>query len=243
MFTMHFNNNPRRISSSERRTDGASLAIPIMINDRRQGVVVCYDNDPLTFKESTKHKLINLVRIASLSIQSSVKKSDTATELFTQNFGAYMTELWELSLNLELERISKGSKESTWVGFIAPEDVSGLRTKYRLEDLQKIQADFVSALNPSDYGIPGYMGYNSDYVYTFVIQSDDEEAVTNWIEKVKAKMEYGLKLSIGGSIRAEFKAGYTKLTADTASTYQAVDRAKKALNNVMNDSEAEVVEV
>jgi len=243
VFTMHFNNNPRRISSSERRTDGASLAIPIMVNDRRQGVVVCYDNDPLTFKESTKHKLINLVRIASLSIQTSVKKSDAASELFTQNFGAYMTELWELSLNLELERIKKGSSESTWVGFISPGDVSGLRTKYRLEDLQKIQADFISALNPSEYGIPGYMGYNSDYVYTFVIQSDNEDAVTGWIDKVKTKMEYGLKLSIGGSIRAEFKAGYTKLTADTGSTYQAVDRAKKALNNVMNDSEAEVVEV
>jgi len=187
--------------------------------------------------------LINLVRIASLSIQTSVKKSDAASELFTHNFGAYMTELWELSLNLELERINKGSSESTWVGFISPEDVSGLRTKYRLEDLQKIQADFISALNPSEYGIPGYMGYNSDYVYTFVIQSDNEDAVTSWIDKVKTKMEYGLKLSIGGSIRAEFKAGYTKLTADTESTYQAVDRAKKALNNVMNDSEAEVVEV
>jgi hypothetical protein len=86
------------------------------------------------------------------------------------------------------------------------------------------------------------MGYNSDYVYTFVIQNDDENAVTAWIEKVKAKMEYGLNLSIGGSIRIEFKAGYTKLTADTVNTYQAVDRAKKALNKVMNDSEAEVVE-
>ncbi|MDZ7805690.1 MAG: GAF domain-containing protein [Gracilimonas sp.] len=242
VFTMHFNNNPRRISSSETRTDGASLAIPVMINDRRQGVVICYDNDPLTFKESTKHKLINLVRIASLSIQTSVKKSDIAEELFTQNFGAYMPELWELSLNHELDRIKKGSMDNTWVGFISPDDVSGLRTKYRLEDLQKIQTDFVSALNPSSYGIPGYMGYNSDYVYTFVIQSDDEDAVAAWVDKVKAKMEYGLDLSIGGSIRAEFKAGYTKLTADTVNTYQAVDRAKKALNKVMNDSESEVVE-
>jgi hypothetical protein len=242
VFTMHFNNNPRRISSSEKRTDGASLAIPIMINDRRQGVVVCYDNDPLTFKESTKHKLTNLVRIASLSIQSSVRKSDSVDELFTQNFGAYMPELWELSLTHELERLKRGGSDNTWIGFIAPEDVSALRTKYRLEDLQKIQADFVSALNPSKYGIPGFMGYNSDYVYLFVIQSDDEEAVSNWIDKVRSEMEYGLDLSIGGSIRAEFKAGFTKLTDDTVNTFQAVDRAKKALNNVMNDSETEVAE-
>ncbi len=242
VFTMHFNNNPRRISSSEKRTDGASLAIPIMINDRRQGVIVCYDNDPLTFKESTKHKLNNLVRIASLSIQSSVKKSDAADELFTQNFGAYMPELWELSLTHELERLKRGGTDNTWIGFIAPDDVSALRTKYRLEDLQRIQSDFVSALNPSKFGIPGFMGYNSDYVYLFVIQSDDEEAVSNWVEKVKSKMEYGLKLSIGGSIRAEFKAGYTKLTDDTVNNYQAVDRAKKALNNVMNDNESKVAE-
>lgn len=242
VFTMHFNNNPRRITSAERRTEGASFAIPVMIHDRRQGVVVCYDNDPLTFKESTKHKLSNLVRIASLSIQSSVKKSGMIQELLTQNFGAFMPELWEVSLENELTKLKKGTGTTTWFGLVAPDDVSGLRTKYRLEDLQNIQTDFVTALNPSRYGIPGFIGYNSDYVYSFLIQSDDEEAVSFWVEKMKSKLESGMDLSIGGTIRAEFKVGYTRISDQSVNAYQVKEKAKKALSKVMNDDEAELVE-
>ncbi|MEX2605587.1 MAG: GAF domain-containing protein [Gracilimonas sp.] len=243
VFTMHFNNNPRRIASTEKRTEGASYAIPIMIHDRRQGVVICYDNDPLTFKESTKHKLSNLVRIAALSIQSSVKKSGMVQELMTQNFGAFMPELWEIALNNELAKMKKGEGSVSWFGLIAPDDVSGLRTKYRLEDLQNIQTDFVTALNPSRYGVPGYIGYNSDYVYAFLIQSDDVEAVSFWMEKMKSKLESGLKLSNGGMIRVQFKVGYTRLTDQSSNSYQVMEKAKKALSKVMNDKEAELVEV
>ncbi|MBD3615164.1 MAG: GAF domain-containing protein [Gracilimonas sp.] len=242
VFTMHFNNNPRRITSAERRTEGASFAIPILIHDRRQGVVVCYDNDPLTFKESTKHKLSNLARIAALSIQSSVKKSGMVHELLTQNFGAFMPELWEVSLENELAKLKKGTGTATWFGLVAPDDVSGLRTKYRLEDLQSIQTDFVTALNPSRYGIPGFIGYNSDYVYSFLIQSDDEEAVSFWVEKMKSKLESGMDLSIGGTIRAQFKVGYTRISDQSVNAYQVKEKAKKALSKVMNDDEAELVE-
>ncbi|HBX65664.1 MAG: GAF domain-containing protein [Balneola sp.] len=242
VFTMHFNNNPRRITSHEKRTEGATYAIPVMIHDRRQGVVVCYDNDPLTFKESTKHKLSNLVRIAALSIQSSVKKSGMIEELLTQNFGAFMPELWEVALNNELFKAKSGNQEKTWLVLIAPDDVSGLRTKYRLEDLQKIQTDFVTVLNPTRYGVPGYVGYNSDYVYAVLIQSDDEEAVVFWMEKMKSKLEAGMNLSIGGTLRAQFKAGYTQLNDENGNAYQVIEKAKKALSKVMNDNEAELVE-
>ncbi|MBO6587099.1 MAG: GAF domain-containing protein [Gracilimonas sp.] len=242
IFTMHFNNNPRRITSAEKRTEGATFAIPVMIHDRRQGVVVCYDNDPLTFKESTKHKLSNMVRIAALSVQSSVKKSGIVQEILTQNFGAFTPELWEIALNNELAKLKKGSPENTWLGLVAPDDVSALRTKFRLEDLQKIQTDFVTNLNPSKYGIPGFVGYNSDYVYAVLIQSDDEEAVSFWMEKMKSKLEAGLNLSIGGTMRPQFKVGYTKLTDQSVNAYQVMEKAKKALAKVMNDKEAELVE-
>lgn len=242
LFTMHFNNNPRRISSSEKQTEGASYAIPLMIHDRRQGVVVCYDNDPLTFKESTKHKLANLVRIAALSIQSSVKKSGVTDELLTQSFGAYMPELWEMSLNTELNKLKNGGAGHTWFGFVAPDDVSGLRTKYRLEDLQHIQTDFVKVLNPTKYGIPGFIGYNSDYVYAFLIQSKDAEAMEFWREKLKSKLESGINLSIGGLLRMQFKIGFTQLTGSSSNAYQVMEKAKKALSQVIKDESAEAVE-
>jgi hypothetical protein len=243
IFTMHFNNNPRRITSAEKRTEGATFAIPIMVHDRRQGVVICYDNDPLTFKESTKHKLANLVRIAALSIQSSVKKSGMIEELLTQNFGAFMPELWEAALDNELTKLKKGTGTTTWLGLITPDDVSALRTKYRLEDLQSIQADFVTALNPSRYGIPGYIGYNSDYVYACLIQSEDEEAVAFWMEKMESKLESGLNLSIGGTMRTGFQLGYTKVTEESPNAYQVKEKAKKALSKVMNNEDANLAEV
>ncbi|MEX0721962.1 MAG: GAF domain-containing protein [Balneolaceae bacterium] len=241
IFSMHFNNNPRRISSLEKRTEGATFAIPIMIHDRRQGVVVCYDNDPLAFKESTKHKLSNLVRIASLSIQSAFKKTGMVQDLMTQNFGAFLPELWEAALNNELAKLRNGSETGTWLGLATPNDLSAMRTKYRLEELQGIQTDFVTVLNPSRYGIPGYIGYNSDYVYAFIIQSDDENAVAGWMEKVKADLSGGLKLSNGGSLKATFKAGYTQVNGQ-ANAYQVMEKAKKALSKVMNDDESELFE-
>ncbi len=242
VFSMHFNNNPKLISSKEKRTEGASYAIPILIHDRRQAVVLTYDSDPLTYKESTKHKLSNLARIASLSIQSVVKKTGMAEELLTQNFGAFMSEVWEKSLENELHKVRKGTDKHTWFGLISPDELSSLRTQFRLEELQKIQQDFVSFLNPSLHGIPGYVGYNSDYVYTFIIQSDNENAVAEWMDKIKGRLENGLRLSFGGTLKVSFKAGFTKLTPDFSNAYQVLTKAKQALSEVVKNEELELYE-
>ena len=147
---------------ARRQTEGASYSIPLMVHDRRQAVVAAYDSDPLSFKESTKHKLANLVRIASLAIQSVVKKSSVIDELLTENYGAIRPNLKKA---LENNRKNKNKNIHTWFGLITPNDLSSLRTKYRLEELQRIQKDFVTFLNPGKHGIPGYIGFNSDYVF------------------------------------------------------------------------------
>ncbi len=242
VFSMHFNNSPRLISSKERRTEGASYAIPILVHDRRQAVVITYDADPLTYKESTKHKLSNLARIASLSIQSVVKKTGMTEELLNQNFGAYMTELWETSLENELHKVRTGKASHTWFGLISPNDLSTLRTRFRLEELQRIQKDFVSFLNPSAHGFPGFIGYNSDYVYGFIIQSDSETAVNDWMESVKSKLAHGLKLSAGETLDVSFKAGFTKLTNKDSNSYQVLTKAKQALSEVVRNEELELFE-
>lgn len=242
VFSMHFNNSPRLISNKERRTEGASFAIPIMVHDRRQAVVVTYDSDALTFKDSTKHKLANLARIASLSIQSVVKKTGMSEELLTQNFGAFMTEVWETTLNNELHKIRSGKAEHTWFGLVSPNELSSLRTRFRLEELQRIQKDFVSFLNPSKHGIPGFIGYNSDYVYAFIIQSNSETAVTDWMTSVKTKLAHGLKLSDGSTLDTSFKAGFTKLSPSDANSYQVLTKAKQALSEVVRNEELEIFE-
>ena len=68
VFSIHFNGNPRRISQREAISNGATYAIPLLINDRRQAVLLAYHNNPLMFKESTKHKISNMVRVAALKL-------------------------------------------------------------------------------------------------------------------------------------------------------------------------------
>ena len=244
VFNMHFNNNPKLISSKEKRTEGASYAIPIMIHDRRQAVVITYDSDPLTYKESTKHKLANLARVAALSIQSVVKRSGMAEELLTQNHGELMTEVWETTLENELHRVrtGKAGTKHTWFGLVSPNELSSIRTQFRLEELQRIQKDFVIFLNPSAHGVPGFIGYNSDYVYAFVIQSESETAVSEWMESLKSKLNGGLKLSNGNTLDVSFKAGFTKLSPEDANSYQILTKAKQALSEVVKNEELELFE-
>lgn len=241
IFSMHFNNNPKRISSGEGVTSGASYAIPIVIHDRRHAVVVVSDEDPLSFKDSTKHKLSNLARIASLTIQATLGKTSMTTDLLTHSFDAYMPELWESAVDIELKRINGSSKTKTWFGLISPDDISALRTKFRLDELQKIQEDFVRFLNPSIYGFPGYIGFNSDYVYSFIIQSDKEEAIEEWIGKFKERLAHGLKLSNGHTIDVNFKIGLTQLNEECANSYQVLTKAKKAHSEAVNDADAVAV--
>lgn len=242
VFNMHFNNNPKLISSSEKKAEGASFSIPILVHDRRQAAIVTYDPDPLTFKESTKHKLSNLARVASLSIQSVAKKTGLSNELFTENFGAVMSEMWEASLENELKKVQSGRGVPTWFGLVSPHDLSTLRTQHRLEELQRIQTDMVNFLNPSRHGIPGFMGFNSDYVYAFIIQSEKENAVELWMDSVRTKLAHGLRLSMGGTLNVAFKAGFTQLTPNDANAYQVLTKAKKALSEVVKNEELELYE-
>jgi hypothetical protein len=80
-------------------------------------------------------------------------------------------------------------------------------------------------------------------VYAFLIQSDDEDAVPIWMEKIKSKLESGISLSIGGTMRTKFKAGFTRISPESGNAYQVVEKAKKALSKVMNDNESTLVEV
>ncbi|MEO1022811.1 MAG: GAF domain-containing protein [Bacteroidota bacterium] len=235
IFSMHFNNSPRRISSQEIHTNGASYAMPVLIHDRRQAVVVAYDNDPLTFKESTQHKLSNLARVAGLSIQSVMKKSGMINDMLTEQFGAFVSEMWEQNIARALYRAQQGDETRTWFGFVSPDDISGLRTKFRLEELQHIQTDFVRFLNPNHHGETGFIGYNSDYVYTFFIQSPREDAVMRWIDSIKTKLAHGFKLSSGSTINASFSAGFTEITADGSTPYMIQDKAKRALSEAVKN--------
>src|SRR5699024_10761485 len=80
-FAIHFNGSPKRISPRELYTEGATLAIPMLFKEQRKGVVLVYDNNPLLFKESVKHKLRNIVRLTALKMQTRLRKKQWEEDL------------------------------------------------------------------------------------------------------------------------------------------------------------------
>ncbi len=241
-FAIHFNNNPKRLSPRELHSEGATLAIPLMMKDRRQGVVLVYDKNPLIFKESTKHKLINLVRVAGLQMLSNNPNLDVDEAIFTNKYEAYLPELWELTVNAELKRIKgSGAGPKNWFGLITLSNLPELRTKLRMDQLDQMQKDLIAAFDPSQFGFNGILGYNSDYVYSFLIQSKDVDAVKKWSRAIKKKFTKSFELSNGIHIDTGIKVGFVRLNNEYSDSYQVVQNAKSALSQAMNSNKNEAV--
>jgi len=236
-FAIHFNNNPKRLSPRELHTKGATLAIPLMINEHRQGVVLAYDENPLIFKESTKHKLINFVRIAGLKIKANDPKLDLESSLLVNEYGGYLPDLVELTIETELHRKKRSlTPYTSWLGLITLSDLPTIRTKLRLDELSQMQKDLVAAFNPSRFGIPGMIGYYSDYVYSFLIQSKDRKAVEHWTTALKKEFSEPFELTIGRQISSGIKVGFTVLDEQIDDFYQAISNAKTALSKAVKSS-------
>lgn len=233
VFNMHFNSNPKLVSAYESRTEGASYVLPLLVHDRRQGAFIAYDKDPLSFKESTKHKLANLARVAALQLQSNTRKSTMDEDIFTEKYEALVTELWEKSVEHELYRLRTEPERHTWMGLVTLEDLSSFRTRFRMEELQRMQRDIVRFLNPYRFQQKGYIGFQSDYVYSFMLQSNKESALEEWVEQTRSKVAHGLKLSSGMNITVSFKFGAVKLNAEYPNAYEVLSLAKQQLAEVV----------
>lgn len=241
-FAIHFNNNPKRLSPRELHSDGATLAIPLMMKDRRQGVVLVYDKNPLIFKESTKHKLINLVRVAGLQMLSNDPNMDVDEPIFANEYGAFLPELWEQMVDSELRRYKNGERKyHSWVGLVTLSNLPELRTKLRLEQLQQMQKDLVSAFNPGQFGFPGILGYHSDYVYSFFVQNKDQEAVQKWARSLKKKFSGSFELTNGMHIETGIKVGFVKMSDEYDDSYQLQSNAKSALSQALKSNKNEAI--
>ena len=229
VFNMHFNSNPKLVSAYESRTEGASYVLPLLVHERRQGAFIAYDKDPLSFKESTKHKLANLARVASLQLQSNTRKSTMEEDIFTEKYQALVTELWEKSVEHELYRLRTDTERHSWMGLVTLENLSSFRTRFRMEELQRMQRDIVCFLNPYRFQQKGYIGFQSDYIYSFIIQSNKETALEEWVEQTRSKVAHGLKLSSGMNITVSFKFGAVKLRAEYLNAYEVLSTAKQQL--------------
>lgn len=238
-FAIHFNQNPKRLTAGEPNTEGATLAIPLMIDDRRHGSVIVYDKNALTFSESVKHKLINLVRVAALAIRTNLDKLPPNEDLLTTTFSSFIPDVWEKAIETSL---SDGShlQKKTWFGLLTIDNLQSLRSKHRLEELKRLQRTLVAALNPTRFGVNGYIGFNSDYVFTFLLQDKENTAPEKWLEGVKKMLENPVQLSDGKQFNVEIIAGYTLVEGEGGGGFHPiVQQAKKGLSEAVRKSDAE----
>lgn len=233
-FAIHFNQNPKRLSMAETGTEGATLAIPLMIDDRRHGTVVASDKNALTFKESVKHKLTNLVRVAGLSIRANLGKMPVDADLLTSEYSSFIPDVWEKAIESAIENNDKDRK--SWFGLITIENLQKLRSKYRLEELQRLQRTLVKALNPSLFGLNGYIGFNSDYVFTFLMQDKSESAPKEWVASINKMLEKPVNLSDGQTMDVDITVGYILLDGSVNDSHSVIKKAKLALSDAVKKS-------
>lgn len=238
MFSIHFNQNPKRISTSEESTEGATLAIPILISDKRCAVVLAYDKNPLIFKESTKHQLKNLVKIASLTIQANRENKEFNQNLLATEYGNFQPDLMNLCIETQMKRLS--DKQKMWYGLIGIENLSELRSRFRLEDLKKLQRLMVKALNPSRLGLNGLIGFHSDYVYSYVLISTDESHHNNWLGTIKNDLRDKLDFGDGRKVEVHVQTGSGKVEESTRGTDNLWKEVKHSLNSAMKNENATI---
>jgi len=239
VFSMHFNQNPKRISTSENETEGATLAIPMLISGRRQSVLLVYDKNPLVFTESVKHQLKNLVRVAALSIRAKMPKKRISDDLFTTEYGNFKSDLWKLSLEKQAERTGKHN-EHVWFGLVGVENLSEIRSQFRLDDLVKLQRIIIKAINPSRLGYNGIIGFNSDYVYSYIFVGMSDEHHKQWLKTNILDLKNKIDLGDGREVTVSINAGSTKLRNDSREVDEIINDAKQSLNVAMN-SEREIL--
>lgn len=237
LFSIHFNQNPKRISSSEIQTNGATLAIPLLIRDKRQAVILVYDKNPLLFKESVKHQLKNLVRVAALEIKSELNGKENSFDLFATENGSLIQEMWMLSLDQYLKRV-RAATDQVWFGMIGIDNLADLRSQYRLEDLKKVQRLMVKALNPSRLGYNGFLGFNSDYVFTYLFVGTAEDDHQSWLEANMQDLKSKLDLGDARRVEVVIKAGFVKINPDKKDSDMILTDAKQALNTAMTNKDA-----
>lgn len=239
-FSPHFNANPKRISVQEPLCKGASLAVPVMHQQRRQMLVLVYNENPLVFTEAAKHKVNNLCRIAGLKIEAMLPGLDVDEDIFATSLGVYKQELFNLCLSSILDNISGNNGVlRTWGGMISIGNIADLRTKYRLEDLTGLQQEVLRLLCPPKYGITGILGEYSDYIYTFLLQSPDETAFDHWCKGVMETFKSPVSFSGGKMEQVEINMGYA-MPDGVRDSGQIMQVAKQAMNSAVKNKEFKV---
>ncbi|MCH8566799.1 MAG: GAF domain-containing protein [Balneolales bacterium] len=236
-FALHFNSNPKRISPAEHRTEGASLAIPVQIHDRRQAVVVVWDENPLLFRESSIHMFETMARVAGLRLSQARFGIKNEQDMLSTDSGAYSLEVLESLLKSKITRAKEGVKlKNSFLIFISPKDYQNLRTRYRLEHLKNLQAALVKDINPNEWGLPGLVTFYADSLYAVYVQAEDESIVAKWLRGFNQRVTDASLVSDSYIGDIDFFVSITALKLDKSDPFDILQAAKREFNEAVRSS-------
>lgn len=234
-FAIHFNNSPHRVSRSEPICTGASLAIPLIMQDRRQGVFIVYDENPLLFKESVKHKLTNLVRILGLTIFASKDTYRVDSDFLTHETGALSMPILERILGGEIQRSATVSNITTWVVMYTFDEINTIRTRYGVGTLKALQKQIIRKTTIEQKSFTSITGFHADYIYLSVIQSDNENGLDLWKETIRESASSGYQCD-SDTIDLTFTFGATRVDRSSDDIDHLLQQVKKEFSSAAKTS-------
>jgi hypothetical protein len=166
-FATHLGGSPKRVNSAEPLMKGASLAIPMLLHDRRQAVLLVSDENLLFFRESNRHKLTNLVRVAALKLVAGTTKHVAGADFLSAETGSLHADVFDAALRRE------ASGTPPVVAMVTVKQVPTLRSRLRMDELKEVQQLIGDLLAPNRHGFSGLVGVHSDFVFTVMLHGDD----------------------------------------------------------------------
>lgn len=230
-FSTHSQGNPRRISPFEPAPEGASMAIPMMLADRRMGLWVLHDTNPMSFKESNRHKWSNLIRLLAYLLVQFRPKQDIE-EFFNQKFGLLNNEAMQFSLAGILKQ-PVSSRQPVYFGLATFADLPGLRTRLSVESLAELQAESLRRLDATAQGMAGLLGFHADYVFSFILSSGKPKTFEVWRDKVEFDFRKPFELSSGDRPIVKLNLVVSPLDGKYSEPYEVINEVKQQLNNLL----------
>jgi hypothetical protein len=230
-FSTHANGNPRRVSPFEPPAEGATLAIPMTLADRRMGLFIVHDTHPLSFKESNRHRWSNLVRLLAYQLIQFRPKIEIE-EVFSSKFGLLNADVVEFAVTNVL-RLSQKRRGQCCFGIATPADLQSLRTKLSMEELAELQTEALRRMDPSRYNLNGLLGFHADYMYTFLLEGEDAGQFDIWREKVEFDFRKTFELTSGQRPVVRMNMAAVPLSGNYPDAFAAMQEVKQALNNLI----------
>ncbi len=205
-----------------------TLAVPVLLYDRRLAVWRISSPNMLFFKEANQHKLVNLVRVASLRMTQAVSRTGTEGDWLAGDTGAFRADVFDAALRLAVAR------SAVSVGYISLRDLHSLRARHRMDTLRQIQWLTVNRLAPVVLGLPGLIGQHADFLYTILLPAGTTAAT--WTAAAEKALAEPLRLADGSREAVRLITAWTESDDRNADPYDLKREARRRLDQLMRST-------